>query len=461
MRNFSNITFFLLLLCSCSGDGSPSTPSVNPANERGTLSVIIDTRSGDDAWVQFQLAGAMLEYPGGLRTENLLKEARILTVGDPSGESIGFDLGVAPTAEYSALHLIFTPGTGIVREASGVTRSVTGPTDVRVPIADGLLHERSSVTWLVIGHDAAPLDLQGTVSAWNPQMSARPDQAEVSLGGLAYPQVQATELLATATTVENSVISIDESGQCIYRDEDGTQLPSQSTFYGAVTVQDDLSVRGYLSRRGHLDAIELSRKPSYDEPRLIGRILSIDENNRRFEMRVQAVNQRGSGILLEAMRDVWIDALNARIEAPNNENLIFSILSLDQLVKIKWSSVSLGSTNGLDTYQATDVVVPGPNSNQYQAQWQGVVASIDLVTSTLVIEPRQSNPIRVNGQIVSQATVQVDSGTTLERRPSSINGSREVITLSDIIPGSDRTWVSGIPTGTATIQATRVRVRDE
>ncbi|MGK0265076.1 MAG: hypothetical protein ACI8UD_003739, partial [Planctomycetota bacterium] len=115
---------------------------------------------------------------------------------------------------------------------------------------------------------------------------------------------------------------------------------------------------------------------------------------------------------------------------------------------------------GLEVYRATEVEVPGGNSAHPRPQWQARVMSVDLVNNSFVIEPRNGKPIRINGQAVSQATVLVDVNTVIERRSAQGSGS-QVISLSELQVGDDRVWIRGITTGPATIEASRVRVREE
>jgi hypothetical protein len=144
---------------------------------------------------------------------------------------------------------------------------------------------------------------------------------------------------------------------------------------------------------------------------------------------------------------------NARIEASNGDRLAFADLAVDRLAKVKWSSFAVGA-GGLEVYRATEVEVPGGNSAHPRPQWQARVMSVDLVNNSFVIEPRNGKPIRINGQAVSQATVLVDVNTAQ-------GSGSQVISLSELQVGDDRVWIRGITTGPATIEASRVRVREE
>lgn len=449
----------LLVLSACGSGSGGGAATPTAVADPGSVTVLLDTRAGSDSWVQFQLAGATLEGPGGLQTGNLLPSARILTVADPSGELTGMRLAAAPAADYAALHLIFVPGTGVGRDALGDNLTVAGPIDVRVPIMDGLRHDGATASWLVVGYDNDALTIQGTNGTWTPELSGRADGSEVTLSQLAYPVVRGGELMVTATMADDSALTVRESTQCRYRDEDGNAYSTREAFIQALTVDDDLLVSGAINRIGEVDADTISRKPRYARSRLIGRVLQLDANAERFRFRVQAVNRRGAGPLLETPVEIWVVTRNARIEASNGDRLAFADLAVDRLAKVKWSSFAVGA-GGLEVYRATEVEVPGGNSAHPRPQWQARVMSVDLVNNSFVIEPRNGKPIRINGQAVSQATVLVDVNTVIERRSAQGSGS-QVISLSELQVGDDRVWIRGITTGPATIEASRVRVREE
>ena len=85
MRTLSLPSILLsLALVACSSGSSNSNAGVAPDDQAAVL-VVVETRAGSDALVQFQLAGATLEGPAGDQTPNLLPESTILTVGDPTG----------------------------------------------------------------------------------------------------------------------------------------------------------------------------------------------------------------------------------------------------------------------------------------------------------------------------------------------------------------------------------------
>ena len=168
-----------ILLAGCSGSGGDVSTSSVATSDAGSLTVIVDTRADEDAWVQFQVAGVTLERADGLQTANLLRESQILTVGDPSGEPAGLRFAWAPVGRYEAMHLMLVPGSGVALDAAGNSLMVTSPLDIRIPITDGFEHSPTSASWLLVGHDVAPLTILGAAATWFPRMSARLEGAQV------------------------------------------------------------------------------------------------------------------------------------------------------------------------------------------------------------------------------------------------------------------------------------------
>ena len=74
----------LLYLASCSGSSGGSAASSAP-NTTGAVLVVVDTATGSDAMVQFQVEAAVLEYVDGSTTPNLLGNPHLVTLADPSG----------------------------------------------------------------------------------------------------------------------------------------------------------------------------------------------------------------------------------------------------------------------------------------------------------------------------------------------------------------------------------------
>ena len=458
MRTLSLPSILLsLALVACSSGSSNSNAGVAPDDQAAVL-VVVETRAGSDALVQFQLAGATLEGPAGDQTPNLLPESTILTVGDPTGEPSGLRLRAAPTGEYTALHLVFVPGSGIAIAPDGSSQAVAGPTDLRIPITSGLQHNQQNGSWLVIGHDSIPLSNPALPLTWNPVMTGRLDGASIQLRELRFPIANANSVAATATTVGNASLEVDCSAACVYEDDSGQPYPSRSAFLTDLSLDDDLSADGDLRRDGRLETTRLRRSRRSDQPRLIGSILAIDAATSSFTMQVVATRSNGNQVQLATPETAIIRAGNAIIEAASSTTTSFSSLAAGQMVKVKWFNRSLSA--GTPEYTAREVELLNSSNTSIQPEWEARVQSIGLNNQVIVIVPRSNDPIIIHGVSVPQAEVVVSNTTSIERRQNQ-GGTDFPITLAEIQAGVDRIWIRGTAIGSAMIAATRIRVRQD
>tara|TARA_R110002111_G_scaffold105295_3_gene163284 strand:- start:496 stop:1899 length:1404 start_codon:yes stop_codon:yes gene_type:complete len=455
-----------LSLAACSGGSSTSNASAAP-NALAEVLVVVETRAGSDALVQFQLAGATLEGPAGQQTDNLLPASTVLTVGDPTGEPFGLRLNPTPSGNYIALHLILVPDSGIVISPDGTSQSVTSPIDVRIPISEGLQHDQQSASWLVVGHDSAPLSsvlLGGQPGSliWTPTMTGRLDGANVQLGELRFPVSNQNAIAATAATIGDATIELGTSPACIFEDETATPYASQAAFVAALSIDDDLVATGDLHRNGRIEATRIRRSSGSNEVRLIGTILSIDAATSSFTMQVMATRQNGNQVQLATPETAIIRAANAIIELSSSTQASFATLMAGQSVKVKWLSKSLSQSpsNGTPQYIAREVELLSGSNTAIHPEWEARVQSVDLANQVIVVVPRNNDLILINGVSVNQAEVLVSNTTMIERRENQ-GGSNSSITLAQIQPGTDRIWIRGTVVGSALISATRVRVRED
>ena len=173
---------------------------------------------------------------------------------------------------------------------------------------------------------------------------------------------------------------------------------------------------------------------------------------------VQAANGPFGSLMLQTPEDVVVRAANAELERPNGQSIPFSAVTVGRLAKVRWSSRDL-TLPGLAEYVAEEVQVPGSGQGMPARQWQGNVASVDLVNGVLVLEPR-NGPLVVNGQSVASIEVQVGPSTYIERRAAQ-GGGRFAISLSEVQPGVDRAWIRGTVSGPSSLDASWIRVREQ
>lgn len=451
LRSLVLLPFVLAASCGGSGGANGTT-----APAPGSVLVTVDTATGSDALVQFQVDGAVLVYADGSTTPNLLRNPHMVRLADPTGAPDGLVLGDAPSGDYTELRLFVVPDSGSALQPSGTILPARTVVDLVVPITDGLQHTSLATSWLVIGHNGqAPA--VGSTADWLPQMTARADGASIALDDLDVAFVDHPAVVTRSGLHQDAALRITFADDCVFTGSDDGAHTDPNRFLDNLG-DDQLRIKGDLRRDGRCVAREAHRSGRNDNPRLIGRILALEAATASFVMSVQAQNPRGGWVLDPAPERVRIDASRARLHRPNHQPIQFSALQLNHLVKVKWISRSQPAGE-LPRLVASEVeVVASPAA--MQPEWQGRVHAVDTVARTITVRPRNDDPIVVGGVSLSQVTLQVDDGTHIERRARHGNG-RSNIQLGDIVPDADRIWWRGTVTGPTTIDATWVRVREQ
>jgi hypothetical protein len=444
----------LLCLPGCGGSGGGAGGTSQPA--AGSVLVVVDTATGSDALVQFQVDGAVLEYADGSTTKNLLANPHMVTLSDPTGEADGLVLRDAPSGDYTALRLFLVPASGATLQPNGSILPATAVVDLRVPITDGLLHTSLATSWLVIGHNGTPPPANASAT-WTPQMSARADGATVELDNLGVALVQAPDLVTRSSVHDDAALRIVFANDCVYTDADDNSISDANGFLDGIG-DDQVRVRGELQRDGSCRARHVRRSGRNDNPRLIGRITALEPLRSTFVMDVQAQNPRGGWRLMPLPESVRIDVHNAQLRRPDGGAIAFADLQVGHLAKVKWTTRS-APAGELPLLVAREVEVTG-QAMSMQPEWQGRVQSVDTIARTITVVPRNDDPIVVQGVSVDSVVLTVDDGTTLQRRARH-GGGRTDITLADIVPDQDRIWWRGDVTGPASIDARWVRVREQ
>lgn len=447
------------VLAGCSGGGG-GQPADAGTGDAGSVMLVVDTAAGDDTLVQFQVAGAVLEDINGGSTANLLGQVAVVTFDDPSGEASGLQLRNVPGGNYAAVHLLLAPGSGYSLAADGTAAPVQGPLDLRIPIAGGLLHDALRASWLLVGHDAVPMVAGGGALQWNPEMSARGDAAAVALVGLTSPVVTSSGITVSAPALGSAPLFLEFDVDSEFEGEDGSPYADQDSFLADAVPDQQIQVDGDLCRDGRVRVGRVRHCHGNDEPRLIGRVQSVDGVHQTFELRVQAINQHGQHDILDEHEDVVVRAAAAVIRRPNGDALAFGALAEGMLAKVRWGA-RWTDDNGREVFVATDVEVPGNGSGGLHPLWRGRVDSVDLVASTFVIVPYGNHAIVIDGQQVAQATVVVDADTEFELDDDDHHGSGAGYGLGDLQVGVDRVWVRGVVDADGRIVADRVLVLEQ
>ncbi len=459
MRKFlrSAVLPALLLLPACSGGGSADAAAGNTSG--AAVHVVVDTAAGVDGLVQFQVAAAVLEHRDGLTTGNLLAAPVVLTVADASGEASGLALRDAPSGDFTALHLLVAPGTGVVLNAAGQLLPIVCGGDLRVPITDGLLHDRSQSSWLVVGHDAAaPTFAAGTV--WVPVLSARLDGSVGDLG-LRVAGVQAPALAANVALAGEGVLRVGFDDACTFADDDhGGGSQGRDDFLTGTGSGDDVRVGGRLQRDGSFLATRARRRAGDDRPRLLGRITELRPLETSFVFEVQAeLRRNGERRLLDPRVEVLVRAAGARLHRSGGHVVMaFADLLVGDFAKVEFTQRT-PVPGDRDEVLAREIEVPGA-ALMPSPEWQGFVTAVDVGAGTIMVGPWHDDPIVIEGVVVTSVVVSVGAETTIERKAQG-GGGRTPIGLGDVLAGGDRIWWRGEVTGPQAVAARWVRVRAE
>ncbi|MBL8755359.1 MAG: hypothetical protein JNK15_18815 [Planctomycetes bacterium] len=449
--------FALCLVAACSGGGGGGTATPSAATP-GSVAVVLDTAAGADVLVQAQVAAVVFGRADGTYTTNVLPAPALVTFVDPSGEASGLRLPSVPGGDYASLRFVLVPGSCAAFGYDGSVTPLQTPLAVEVPIADGFTHDARSAAWLAIGHDEtfAPAST-GVGLPWSPNLSARVDGTDQQLLEVRLLVVQGDAVTGGLEAADGAPLQVEFAPACSFAIEGVADGAERTAFVAACDRDSELRLSGELRRDGTFRAARARVARIGDGPRLLGRILELRPATTSFVLRVQAEVRRGERRLLAAPLDVLVLAGNARIHRPNHAPLAFGDLAVGDLAKVKVRSRAPG-TNGLTELTAAEIEVPTAGGEPCAPQWQGMVQSVDPIARTIVVEPRNGDPIVVGGVAVPLATVFVAPGTPIERRERR-GGGRIAIGLADIESGSDRIWWRGVVSGPARVDASSVRVR--
>jgi len=449
----------LLAFAACSGGGGGANPAATTSTP-GSVHIVIDTATGSDSLVQFQVAAAALERSDGLSTGNLLATPELVVLADPTGEADGLLLKNVPTGSYTTLHLLLAPGSGTALTANGTLAAVTSVADLAVPIAEGLQHNANGRSWLAIGHNGViPPAGVGSSMHWEPQMSGRLDGSAQAMAGLRVALVQGTNVMTQASGIDDGSLQLEFAAGCTF-DDHGNGGGGRDDFLRGTVRGDDLVAEGELHRDGRFVASHVRRgSRGNDGPRLLGRIDVLRPAAESFVLHVLAEVRSGGRRLLPTPVDVLVSASSARIHASDDRRtLVFADLQVGQLAKVEWTSRT-PRQGDLDLVVAREIEVTS-SGVPMRPEWEGAVQSVDLGTRMIVVVPRSNDPIFIEGQSVSSVDVHLDTAVTIERKERRGGGSSTIL-LDAVVPGTDRIWWRGAVTGPTAIDASWVRVRDD
>jgi hypothetical protein len=447
-----------LVAAACSGGSDSSTT----ARDTGAVQVLVDTATGTDAMVQFQVVGVTLETRDGSSTGNLLAAPQLLTLADPTGDVDGLRLTSVASGEYTTLHLGIAPGSGFACYADGAQVTVSTDFDLAIPLPGELRHDAQRNSWLVVGHDGSAPPANATAGfRWSPRMSGRVSGAAVVVPDLDLAIVESDRITALVPDLGDAPLYVSFAENCSFVDERGDSIADRAAFLASSHQGDELTIDGLLAADGDFGARHVRRRgrgQNHQEPRLIGRIESIEASTTSFVMNVFAEARRGGPRTIRRPERARVFAENAHIVGSRARTLLeFADLAVGQLVKVEWTRRAVVA-NGPDELLASVIEVAPAGGAGMNPQWHGSVAAVDLALRTLTVVPQNGDPIVVQGQPADPVTVHVDVGVPIVRDVGSPL-QRLPIRIDDIAAGQDRVWFGGEVTGPAEIEANQVRVR--
>jgi hypothetical protein len=425
------------------------------------VQVVVDTATGDEGLVQFQVAAAQFARADGVRTGNLLPSPQLVTWSDPSGEASGLQLRDVPPGEYASLHLMLVPGSGAVLAPDGSTLPLGyAGAELAVPIADGLRHAAPGSSWLTVGHNSAPdMVAEAGGMRWVPVFTGRADDGPVELVGLRPLAVQNGVVTASLPAAGDALLRLEFAPDCTFGDEESNSYNGPGDFLAGLSPAFELRVNGELGRDGICLVRHAYRGRGSDGPRLLGRIVELRPASTSFVMRVLAEVRRGERRLLATPVEVVVRCAQARLQRPDSRiALTFGDLAEGHLAKVKWTSRVV--QNGVTVVVAREVEVTPEPGVPMRSEWQGRVLSVDVAQGRIVVVPRQDDPIVIGGASLPEVTVLVNENTLLQRREPQ-GGGRFAIALGDVRPLQDRIWFRGRVVGPAVVAAAWLRVREE
>lgn len=458
MHRNTHSNFFLALaltLTACGGGGGGSSGTATPGTG-SAVHVVLDTAAGTSALVQAQVIGATLERSDGSRTGNLLVAPRNMMLSHPSGEAEGLELRHVDGGNYTALHLVLAPGTGSAQMEDGSHHSVDlSSNDLRIAFEDDFVHGSRSESWLAVRHaSSSSLTGAGTHHTWSPSMSGG-GAADDSLGGMTMHVTgrSATGFTARIPGDDRGQVHVEIENESELFDDRGGRHGDHGSWLSGVQVGDDVFVSGTISQNGAIRGRRARDDGARNTPRLVGRITSLDGTARTFEMDVLATTMHGDRTLLQTPEHVVVTVGNAEIHfSRTQQQLTFADLQQGALVKVEFSS-----RTGTDV-TASEIDVSSRNGQPQFPESEGLVSAVDTTNNTITVVRRNNDPLLVGGQSLTTVTLHLSANTFLFRKDRN-GGGRGVITLSQVVPGSDRIWFRGTVTSPGQVDADWVRVR--
>jgi hypothetical protein len=453
MNTIRSSFLVLSLLAACGGGGGGMSQPA-PGAGADTLHVVIDTGGGVDALIQTQVVGATLQRADGSQTGNLLSAPRIVTLNDPSGEAESLELQPAPAGSYVALHLAVAPGSCSAYLDDDSMVDVDLPSaDLAVPFEDGFQPNSTRTNWLAVRHSGTSQLLGSGRRSWIPAFIGESAAgAAVSAVPVTVLAVNRNGFAATLPGDDHGVVHVEfEQGTELFDDHGGRHDDSAS-WLANVGVDQRVCVQGAIDDDGRVTARRAGSSSRNPSPRLIGRITAIDAAATTFTLHAFAEARAGGRHWLSLPIDFTVDASAAEFRFSHTfRTLTFADLRVGDLAKVAFSA----RTDPAVT--ATEVEVVSRRGLPAGPQIEGMVDSVDPTARTITVVARGDDPLVLGGQTVTSVVVSVLDSTMLFRKERGVSSP---IRLAAVQP-HDRIWVRGTVTGSNTVDADWIRVRQD
>lgn len=445
----------VILLAACGGGGGGGA-----AQPTSTASVhlLLDPAAGNAATVQSQAISATLRQADGSMTGNLLAAPQNVALSRPSGEAEPLELRHVPDGVYHELHVTFAPGTGTAQFEDGSHHSVdlSSPTIV-IPLEDSLHHASGHDSWISMRHSRTePLQASGSRHQWAPALAARPAAGD-SIEGTEMHVVSRTAngFAATIPGDDHGVVHVEFEAESEFYDDHGGRRGGRDDFLGGVRVGDDVFVGGALQSDGTVRGRRMRHHGDGSIARVVGRATSLDAVALTFEMDVLGSVEHGHRSVAQTVEHVVVTVGTAPIrDSRTQASLAFADLAIGARLK-----VAIASRDGSNVV-AREIEVESRDGLPGFPEIEGRVGSVDLQANTITVLPRGNDPLVVNGQPVSSATIQVGAATQLFRLDRN-GGGAIAIPIANVLPNQDRIWVRGAVDANGVVQASWVRVRQD
>jgi hypothetical protein len=396
------LSFLLPVLAACS-DSSGGGASATPAPTGAATQMWIDTGGGGEARLSGMLQTVALEAADGSFTPDLLAGEQSVVLADASGGTSGVQLAVPPAGTFTAVHLLFVPGT-LRADVGGQNVPVRTPDpQIRVPFRDPvtMLGER---TWMVLRHrDVIELTPTGGETVWRPDVEA--DLRDLQLVRNEIVRIVRKDPAALAATAEvpawdDAVVQLlfGSAEQLTLEDDDGEGeevsprafvdelAPGQEVRLVLALAQEPARVWVLAASAGEDHA---GRRHGHGRKSEVGgRIAALFPAREAFALDVTSVHKAGRGFPSPAplRLDVLVDERTKIKWVPrlgrHTGHLDFDALEVDMQVDVEWFD-----PRSNNTVTAKKVDIRGRMPSPATASLSGLVRRVDAAGGEVAVGP--------------------------------------------------------------------------